>query len=94
VSGAERMSAECIDERPEVGGPLASLADFGTAKFGPDSTGPIGCGATIGETTGNFGSFSTAVAINMVDSAGHTLSSTGALSGDGSSFTATWVASS
>ncbi len=94
VSGAERTSAECIDERPEVNGRLANLADFGTADFGLDHTSTIGCAATVSGTTGNFGSFSTATAINMVDSAGRTLSSTGALSSDGSSFVATWVASS
>lgn len=94
VSGAERTSAECIDERPEVNGRLANLADFGTAEFGADHTSTIGCGATISGTTASFGGFSTVVGINMVDSSGHTLSSTGALSSDGSSFTATWVASS
>jgi hypothetical protein len=94
VSGAERTSAECIAERPEVNGRLASLADFGTANFGEDHTSSIGCGATISGTTGTFGSFSTATAINMVDSSSRTLASTGALSTDGSSFTETWVASS
>ena len=94
VSGAERTSAECIAERPEVNGRLASLADFGTAKFGADATSTIGCGATVSGTTGTFGSFSTAVAINMVDSSGRALSTTGALSSDGSSFTETWDASS
>lgn len=94
VSGAERTSAECIDERPTVGTSLTKLADFGTADFGSDYTSTIGCGATIGGTTGSFGSFSSAVAIDMEDSSGKILSSTGPLSSDGSSFVATWEASS
>ncbi len=94
VSGAQRTSAECIAERPEVNGRLASLAEFGTAAFGADHTSTIGCGATVAGATGTFGSFSTAVAINMVDSADRALSTTGALSSDGSSFTETWDASS
>ncbi len=94
VSGAERTSAECIAERPEVNGRLASLADFSSAEFGADYTSSLGCGATVSGTTGTFGSFSTATAINMVDSSGHALATTGALSSDGSSFTETWDASS
>jgi hypothetical protein len=94
VSGAARSSAECIAERPTVGGRLASLADFGSANFGKDFTSTIGCGATVSGTTGSFGSFSTVSAINMVDSSGRTLASTGPLSSDGTSFTETWVASS
>jgi hypothetical protein len=94
VSGAERTSAECIAERPEVGYRLASLADFGTADFGQDYTSTIGCGVTVGGTTGSFGSFSSATAINMVDNAGRVLSTTSALSSDGTSFTETWDASS
>jgi hypothetical protein len=94
VKGAERTSAECIAERPEVGSRLSSLAEFGTADFGSDYTSTIGCAATVGATTGAFGSFSTATAINMVDSSGHLLSTTSALSSDGTSFTETWDASS
>jgi hypothetical protein len=94
VSGAERTSAECIAERPEVGYRLASLADFGTADFGQDHTSTIGCAATVGGTTGAFGSFSTATAIDMVDSSGQLLSTTSALSSDGTSFTETWDRSS
>jgi len=94
VSGAQRTSAECIAERPEVNSGLASLAKFGTAEFGGDYTATIGCSATLGGTTGSFGSFSTVTAINMVDSKGKLLSSTSALSGDGTSFTEKWHRSS
>jgi len=93
-SGATRSSAECIDERPSVNRQLSSLADFGTVYFGADSTSTIGCGATIGGTTGSFGSFATVLSINMVDKKHHTLSSTSTLSSDGSSFAGTWVAAS
>jgi hypothetical protein len=93
VSGAERASAECIAERPEVGSRLANLADFGTTEFGSDYTATIGCAATVAGSASAFGGFSTATAINMVDSAGRTLASTSALSSDGTSFTETWVAS-
>lgn len=94
VSGAARTSAECIAERPTVGGRLANLANFGKADFGADYTATIGCGATVSGTTGSFGSFSTVSAINMVDSAGRTLATTGTLSSDGTSFVETFVASS
>ena len=94
VSGAARSSAECIAERPTVGGRLASLANFGRADFGVDYTSTIGCSATVSGTTGGFGSFSSASAINMVDSAGRTLATTGPLSSDGTSFVETFVASS
>jgi Peptidase A4 family len=93
VSGASRSSAECIAERPQVDGTISSLADFGTAKFGVDSTSTIGCAATISGTAGAFGSFSTRVPINMVDEIGMPLATTSALSSDGTSFTETWDAS-
>ncbi|MCI4323269.1 MAG: G1 family endopeptidase [Thermoplasmata archaeon] len=94
VASAKRSSAECIAERPEVGTALTHLANFGTAKFGADYTSTIGCSATVSGTTGTFGSFATATAINMVDSGGKTLAATSALSVDGSSFTESWKASS
>lgn len=94
VSGAARSSAECIAERPTVGGRLASLADFGSAKFGHDLTASIGCAATVNGATSNFGGFSSVVAINMINKSGRTLASTGTLSSDGSSFVETWLASS
>lgn len=94
VKGAVRASAECIDERPQLNRHLTRLADFGEVRFGADSTSTIGCGATIGGITGPFGSFSSVLEVNMVDHTHHLLSSTSSLSSDGSSFTATWVASS
>jgi len=94
VKGAVRASAECIDERPQLNHHLTHLANFGEARFGSDSTSTIGCGATIGGLTGPFGSFPGRLEVNMVDHTHHLLSSTSSLSGDGSSFTATWVAPS
>lgn len=94
VIGAERRSAECIAERPEVGSTLAHLADFASAEFGADHTATIGCGATVSGTTASLGSFATVTAINMVDTSGKLLSTTSALSSDRSSFTETWDASS
>jgi hypothetical protein len=96
VSGAERNSAECITERPEVGSRLAKLADFGTADFGQGYTSTIGCGATIGGTTADFGNFSSSSVnpIDMEDNSGYVLCSTSSLTSGGSSFVETWDRSS
>ncbi len=95
VSSAARSSAECITERPSVGGSITKLANFGTVSFGQDNTGISStCDATIGGTTGSFGSFSSVFQITMVNSRGRVLAQPSALSTDGSSFTETWYASS
>lgn len=93
VSGASLSSAECITERPAIGGSLTSLADFGTVYFGQDITHVSGtCYATVGSTTGSFGSLG-AVSITMVNFRGLTLAQPSGLSSDGSSFSVTWYAS-
>jgi hypothetical protein len=94
VATARESSAECIAERPEVGGALARLSNFGTAKYGKDYTGTIGCAATVGGSTGGFGTFATLSAITMVDTGGKTLATTSAMSTDKTSFTETWNAAS
>ncbi len=96
VSGAARSSAECITERPSIGGSITKLANFGTISFGQDYT-SIGstCSATIGATSGTFGAFGSAVQeITMVNARGATLAQPSALTNDGSSFTETWYGSS
>lgn len=88
VSGAQLADAECIAERPAIGGSLTTLANFGTASYGQDNTGVSGtCYATIGGITQSFGSFSSVTSINMVSYNGKTLATTSSLSSDGSSFT-------
>jgi hypothetical protein len=95
VSGAERSSAECITELPSVGSSPTLLADFGVANFGKEYTSKIGCSATVGGTTGSFGSFSSVVSINLKNSAlKKALCRTGTLSKDGTSFTVTWIRAS
>ena len=93
VSGAQLSSAECITERPAIGGSLTSLADFGTVSFGNDYTLVSGtCYATVGSTTGSFGSLG-AVSITMTNYRGETLAAPSQLTQDGSSFNVTWYAS-
>ncbi|MCL4519033.1 MAG: G1 family endopeptidase [Thaumarchaeota archaeon] len=95
VSGAELANAECIAERPAVGGSLTTLANFGTAKYGQDYTSVSGtCYAGTGNTLQAFGSFSTVTSITMVNQKGQTLASPSSLSSDGSSFTVTYASSS
>ncbi|MDG6988864.1 MAG: hypothetical protein JRN21_06005 [Nitrososphaerota archaeon] len=91
VSGAQLANAECITERPAIGGSLTTLANFGTASYGQDNTGVSGtCYATIGGTMQSFGTFSSVASINMVTNNGKTLATTSSLSSDGSSFTVTF----
>ena len=92
---AQRTSAEWIAEAPSSSGGVLPLADFGTVGFGFDNTSlPATNSATVSGTTGLLGSFSTAIAINMVGvhSASLTKASTSAISTDKTSFTVTWKA--
>ncbi len=94
VRSAQRTSAEWIAEAPYSGG-ILPLANFGTINFGYDNTSVSGTNdATIGGTTGNLGSFSTAVSINMigVHNSSLTKAATSAISTDGTSFSVTWKA--
>jgi len=92
VSTAARSSAEWIAEAPSSSRGILPLANFGTVQFGFDSTAvPSTCSATIGTTTGLFGSFSGLNSINMVSTHGAKLkASTSAVSTDLSSFSVTW----
>ena len=92
VTSAARSSAEWIAEAPSSFSGVLPLANFGTVDFGQDYTGLAATSsATIGGTTGLFGSFSGLVAIDMINSHHTALkASTGAVSTDLSSFTVTW----
>ncbi len=91
VSGAAQSSAECITERPAIGGSLTKLANFGIVYFGYDNT---GVSSTCSANGSAFGSFGASVQeITMVDFAGRILAQPSSLSGDGSSFSVTWKAS-
>jgi hypothetical protein len=96
VSGAARSSAECITERPSIGGSITKLANFGVVSFGQDYTGVSStCYATINGVTGSFGSFGSSLQeITMVDNRLAVLAQPSPLSADGSSFTVTWYRSS
>ena len=87
VSGAARSSAECIAERPSIGGSITKLANFGTVSF-------TSCTATINGVSGAFGSFAGITSINMVGRSGKVIAQTSPLGTDLSSFTVTWKASS
>ncbi len=94
VTSAKRTSAEWIAEAPYSGG-ILPLADFGTINFGVDNTSVSGTNdATISGTTGDLGSFTTSVSINMigVSNSSLTKASTSAISTDGTSFSVTWLA--
>lgn len=92
VSVAALSSAECITERPSIGGSIAKLANFGTVSFGQDYTSiQSTCYATINGVTGSFGSFGSSLqVITMVDNRNIVLAQPSALTSDGSSFTVTW----
>ncbi|HEX4921820.1 MAG TPA: G1 family glutamic endopeptidase [Candidatus Bathyarchaeia archaeon] len=98
VAGAARSSAEWIVERPALCRgtrcTLTSLSNFGTVSLGGDYTGISGTNyATVSSTSGTIGSFSSNVAITMVNSSGKTLAEPSTLTSDGTSFTETWFAS-
>lgn len=86
ASGAARSSAECIAERPSIGGSITKLANFGTVGFSS-------CSATINGVSAAFGTFSGITSINMVGRSGRLLAQTSALGADQASFTVTWKAS-
>ena len=95
VSHAARSSAEWIAEAPSSTGGILPLANFGTVNFGFDTTNVTATNdATVSGTTGNIGSFTTAVSINMIEqsNASVTKAATSALSTDGTSFSVTWKA--
>jgi hypothetical protein len=93
VSNAARSSAEWIAEAPSSYRGVLPLANFGTANFGFDNTAVTGtCYATIGGTSGQISSFTSAVQqITMVTSKSVTKASPTALSVDGTSFQVTWA---
>jgi hypothetical protein len=89
---ASRTSAEWIAEAPASSSGILPLADFGSVQFGYDATSVSGtCTATVGGTSGDIASFSTAIAIDMVTQKGSLAKATPtALSSDGTSFNVTW----
>jgi hypothetical protein len=92
VRNAARSSAEWIAEAPSSYSGVLPLANFGTVSFGSDSTGVTGtCYATVNGVTGSIASFSSNVAITMVNSKGVTKASPSLLSADGTSFSVTWA---
>jgi hypothetical protein len=92
VSGATESSAEWIAEAPSSYFGVLPLANFGTVKFGYDSTAVAGtCYATLNGVTGTIGSFGSAVQqITMVSRRGAVKAQPSALSTDGTSFSVTW----
>ena len=97
VSGAARSSAEWIAEAPccTFSGGILPLANFGTVKFGEDSTGVSGTNyATDSTNSGPIVTFtaSNTVEINKIGSSSSPQTSTcSALSQDGTSFSCTWA---
>jgi hypothetical protein len=102
VSGAARSSAEWIVERPALCNghhcKLTSLSNFGTVSLGTDYTGisQTNYAAVNGGSLATIGSYGSANIhrITMVNNSGATLALPSVLSGDGTSFTETWFASS
>lgn len=95
VSGAQLANAECILERPSIGGSITKLANFGTAQFGQDYTSVSGtCYATVGGAELAFGNIASATSITMVNNHGGALATTSSLTSDGSSFTVSFGGSS
>jgi hypothetical protein len=92
VSGAAESSAEWIAEAPSSYFGVLPLANFGTVKFGYDSTSVAGtCYATLSGVSGNITSFGSAVQqITMVSRRGAVKAVPSALSSDGTSFSVTW----
>ena len=85
-SGAQRSSAECIAERPSIGGSITRLANFGTGSFSR-------CTATISGASGAIGTFSGVSSIDMVSKSGKILASTSSIGTDKASFSVTWKGS-
>lgn len=87
------LSAEWIEERPEINGQLSCLADFGTAYFGSYFTGiPNTNYATINGITGPISSFSYE-SIDMTSNSGSIIAQPGSLI-NGGSFTMQYEGSS
>jgi hypothetical protein len=76
-------SAEWIIERPTVNNTISTLANFGEATV-------TNCTTTINGVSGSIDNF-TFTPVIMVDSNDSALVSTSSLSGDGSSFTVTYI---
>jgi hypothetical protein len=100
VSGAERSSAEWIEEAPTSCASLACLyamPDFGTASYGKDLTSVAATNeATISGSTKTilgFGSILDSLAMVSYPSGAPLMAQPSALSTDGTSFTITWVSS-
>jgi hypothetical protein len=95
VSKAKRNSAEWIAEAPccTLGGGILPLADFGTGLFGKDNTSVTGTNyAADSGTSGPISSFSTIQQINIESTKNVKEDTTTTLSGDGTSFSVTWLA--
>jgi hypothetical protein len=94
---SSKLSAEWIDERPELCSAtctLTSLANFGKAHYGFDYTGQANTNfAVIKGVLGKIASFPHA-SIAMVDKKGLSLATPTALSRDGTSFSMKWHLSS
>jgi hypothetical protein len=93
ATSATRDAADWITETPTVGGSLARLADFGTVDWGSKYTSQSGTNdATIANTTGAIGSFSTVYEISIYNYPGATkvMAAPTALASSGSSFTVKW----
>lgn len=100
VLGAQRSSAEFIVEAPAICGllkcRLASLSNFGLAKFGADFTQVSGVNCAVG-VNGNvqaLGAYGSAIQqINMVSQANPSVvkAQPSALTTDGTSFTVQWM---
>jgi hypothetical protein len=98
VAGAERSSAEWIEEAPAscyLITCLYAMPDFGTASYGKDTTSVTETNwATISGTTGPISKFgSTVDSLTMVTYPSGTpvMAQPSALSKDGTSFSITWV---
>lgn len=93
VPGADRSSAEWIVERPAIGGSLTTLANFGTAEFGPYYTSVSGtCYAEIDGTYSPLGTSAfNPTSITMVNSNNQTLASPSGLLSEGTSFNVAYV---
>lgn len=99
VPGAQRNSGEWVVEAPEtcviIACSLTALSNYGTAGFGPGSTGiRLTCGIVMGGVPGSIGSFPSANIwpMTMVSQSNPNVvkSAPSALTNSGTSFTVTW----
>ena len=88
---SSQLSAEWIVERPQVNRVLSPLADFGNATF-------TGCSATVGDVTGEIGSFPANEILmyssNIVGTPSVQLADVSGLNANGSKFTVTYLTGS